>query len=468
MIREREKNANRISGIIVSILSVLVFFAAFEITGYFVEGYVYYSSEYLVIGLLIIPLWYIGIDQTNLTGFYRNKHNYTLIFETGLFVITGTGFLALIQLAFNLQHVNNYVILAFAILDFLMISSLLVAQYSYQKKMYTKGLNIQNIVVVADSNSVEFIEKILHHQDWGYNVVTIISDSNLIQEIFGSRIDIQPSSDDLTSLLRQNVIDEVLYCRNNIDQEEIKKIVGVCEEIGVMFRLQTSFMQMQSTRTHISYYEGTPFLTVSNTPASKFSHHWKLIFDILVSFFVLLIWFPVMILIALAIKADSKGPVIFRQQRVGLRGRTFDIYKFRTMHIDAEEKKAQLESLNEMDGPVFKISNDPRITRVGKFLRKTGLDEIPQFFNVLNGDMSLVGPRPPLPSEVNKYERWQLRRLSMRPGITCIWQIAPNRNRISFNEWMRLDLQYIDSWSLKLDLLLLVKTVQTVIRGSGQ
>ncbi|MGE5316981.1 MAG: sugar transferase, partial [Chloroflexota bacterium] len=331
-----------------------------------------------------------------------------------------------------------------------------------------KGLNTQNIVIIADSNSVDLIEKMFHHQDWGYNVVSIISGSDLIKEIFGRRVDVLTNIENLPVLLRQTVVDEVLYCKNNIDQEEIKKIVGACEDIGVIFRLQTSFIQMQSTLTHISYYEGMPFLTFSNTPANKLSHHWKLIFDILVSIFVLLIWAPVMALIALAIKLDSKGPVIFKQKRVGLRGRTFDIYKFRTMSIDAEEKKSLLESLNEMDGPVFKIKNDPRITKVGRFLRKTGLDEIPQFFNVLNGDMSLVGPRPPLPSEVKQYERWQLRRLSMRPGITCIWQIAPNRNMISFNEWMKLDLQYIDSWSLKLDFLLLVKTVQTVIRGSGQ
>jgi lipopolysaccharide/colanic/teichoic acid biosynthesis glycosyltransferase len=135
---------------------------------------------------------------------------------------------------------------------------------------------------------------------------------------------------------------------------------------------------------------------------------------------------------------------------------------------DAEKLRSLLEAQNEMDGPVFKIKKDPRITTIGKFLRKSGLDEIPQFFNVLKGDMSLVGPRPPLPSEVAQYERWQLRRLSMRPGITCIWQISPNRNKITFDEWMKLDLQYIDSWSFKMDILLILKTFQAVAKGSGQ
>jgi len=177
---------------------------------------------------------------------------------------------------------------------------------------------------------------------------------------------------------------------------------------------------------------------------------------------------PIFILIGAMIKFSSKGPVIFKQKRVGLFGREFYIYKFRTMMVDAEKMQAAIMDQNEASGPVFKIKNDPRITNVGKFLRKTSLDELPQFFNVLKGDMSLVGPRPPIMKEVNQYKPWQLRRLSMRPGITCTWQIMPSRNSIPFEEWMKLDLQYIDNWSLQQDFLLTFKTVRAVIMGSGQ
>lgn len=468
MIREREKQSSRISGIILSIISVFIFIGSFHITEIFVYDYLMYSSEYLIIGFLIIPLWYIGIIQTSLTGFLRPKKWYTIIFETCLFVITGTGFLALTQLAFNLTQVNNFVILVFAILDFIVISTILVLSHRYHKKLANKGLNTLNIILIADSNCIDFIEKIDHHKEWGYKIDTIITDSEIIEEVFGNRFRVVNDMDKLGTIVRQQVIDEVLYCRNNIDQDSIKNLIYTCEEIGVVFRMQSSFFHMPSTKTHLTYYEGTPFLTFSNTPSGKFSHNWKMLVDILASFFILMVWSPVILLIAVAIKTTSKGPVIFKQKRVGLRGRVFEIYKFRTMVNDAEKQRAYLEMHNEMDGPVFKMKNDPRITKIGKILRKTGLDEIPQFFNVLNGDMSLVGPRPPLPSEVKQYERWQLRRLSMRPGITCIWQIAPNRNSISFTEWMKLDLQYIDSWSLKLDFILLFKTVQTVIRGSGQ
>jgi lipopolysaccharide/colanic/teichoic acid biosynthesis glycosyltransferase len=144
------------------------------------------------------------------------------------------------------------------------------------------------------------------------------------------------------------------------------------------------------------------------------------------------------------------------------------MYKFRTMVQNAEDLKAQLMDANEADGPAFKIKDDPRVTKIGKFLRKTGLDELPQFYNILIGDMTLVGPRPPIPEEVKQYENWQLRRLSMPPGLTCTWQIKPDRNKISFEEWMKLDLQYIDNWSNKLDIILFLKTIKTVLKGSGQ
>jgi len=172
-------------------------------------------------------------------------------------------------------------------------------------------------------------------------------------------------------------------------------------------------------------------------------------------------------MVAILIKFSSKGPIVFKQERVGLRGRKFYIYKFRTMVQNAEALKASLSTMNESDGPTFKIKKDPRITAIGRILRKTGLDELPQLFNVLKGEMSLIGPRPPLSSEVEKYERWHLRRLSVKPGITCTWQIIPNRNEVVFENWMKLDMQYIEDWSVKKDLMLILKTIKTVLYGTG-
>jgi len=176
---------------------------------------------------------------------------------------------------------------------------------------------------------------------------------------------------------------------------------------------------------------------------------------------------PVFLIIAVAIKFEDGGTVFFKQERVGLNGRSFPMFKFRTMVANAEALQASLLGLNEQTGPVFKIKADPRVTRVGWFLRKTSFDELPQFFNVLRGEMSVVGPRPPIPSEVEMYERWQKRRLSMKPGITCTWQVS-GRNNIQFEEWMKLDLEYIDNWSLSQDMILVLKTIKVMLLGTGK
>jgi exopolysaccharide biosynthesis polyprenyl glycosylphosphotransferase len=180
----------------------------------------------------------------------------------------------------------------------------------------------------------------------------------------------------------------------------------------------------------------------------------------------LVLLMPLMIVIGLLVKLTSVGPIIYRQVRCGLYGRKFVLYKFRSMHQGAEDVLWEIRHLNEMDGPVFKMRNDPRVTPFGRFLRKSSIDELPQLWNVIKGDMSLVGPRAPLPEEVKEYTRWQRRRLSVKPGITCLWQVS-GRNEIDFHEWMKLDLQYIDNWSLLLDLKILLRTFPVVLLGKG-
>ena len=184
----------------------------------------------------------------------------------------------------------------------------------------------------------------------------------------------------------------------------------------------------------------------------------KRIIDIVASFTGLIVLSPLMLVVSILIKLESKGEVIFKQKRVGLNGKEFYMYKFRSMVINAEELKEQLESQNEMSGPMFKIKDDPRITKVGKFIRKTSIDELPQLINVIKGDMSLVGPRPSLPKEVEEFETWMRERLEVKPGLTCIWQVS-GRNNIDFEDWMKLDIKYVRERSFKLDIKLILKTV---------
>ena len=225
---------------------------------------------------------------------------------------------------------------------------------------------------------------------------------------------------------------------------------------------------LQSTIAEISLDEiaGEPMLIYSSTAKSAWSLMFKRLMDIILSAVGLIVLSPLFLGIMLAIRLTSPGPIFFSQIRSTLRGRTFRMYKFRTMVPDAENMRDTLEDLNEVSGPVFKIKDDPRVTPVGRWLRRYSLDELPQLWNVLIGDMSIVGPRPPIPAEVEQYESWQRRRLSMRAGCTCLWQIS-GRNHLPFEEWMRLDLKYIDTWSLGLDFKIILKTFGTIFRGTG-
>jgi len=212
--------------------------------------------------------------------------------------------------------------------------------------------------------------------------------------------------------------------------------------------------------------DGVPMLAFTRTPSDALALGVKRAFDVVISAAVLVVLSPLFAAIALAIRIDSPGPIFFKQRRIGQSGRVFEVLKFRSMFRDAEGRLEALRAHNEMSGPVFKMANDPRVTKVGRLLRRTSLDEFPQFWNVLKGEMSIVGPRPPIPSEVRQYKRWQRRRLSMKPGITCIWQIS-GRNDIDFERWMELDLQYIDEWSLWGDIEIFFKTIPAVLSSRG-
>jgi exopolysaccharide biosynthesis polyprenyl glycosylphosphotransferase len=239
-----------------------------------------------------------------------------------------------------------------------------------------------------------------------------------------------------------------------------------CEEVGIKIHIRADFAHSIFSRTYLSAVSGIPILTLASTPHAGTDIFLKRLMDIAASFAGLVVAAPFMLLVGLFIKLDSRGPVLFRQVRTGLNGRRFVLLKFRSMTHDAEHQQDALNGLNEMSGPVFKLRMDPRVTRVGAFLRRTSLDELPQLWNVLMGDMSLVGPRPPLPSEVSRYQRWQRRRLSMKPGLTCLWQ-ASGRNEIDFDEWMRMDMEYIDNWSLSRDIKIILRTIPAVLFAKG-
>jgi exopolysaccharide biosynthesis polyprenyl glycosylphosphotransferase len=307
----------------------------------------------------------------------------------------------------------------------------------------------RHVAVIGDGESaMEFARMMRNHAEWGLSPIGVFPEK------------------DARAVLENGGIDDMIFIVDRQRLDSCEDVFLLCEEQGVTVRVVLKLFPHSIARIGFHELDGYPLLTFSTTPSNEFLLFVRRVLDVAISL-VLLVPASIAIgLAAVAIKLSSPGPVFFRQTRCGLHGRPFTMHKLRSMINDAEQRRVELESINEMDGPVFKSSRDPRITNVGRILRRFSIDEFPQLFNVVRGEMSLVGPRPPLRAEVERYERWQRRRLSMKPGITCLWQVS-GRNQIGFDEWMRLDLNYIDNWSLLLDLKILLKTVPVVLLGRG-
>ena len=274
------------------------------------------------------------------------------------------------------------------------------------------------------------------------------------------------SPSELPSLLRERVIDEIIFAVDREKLADLEEVFLLCDEEGVRTRVVMDIFPHVHSRVYLDRFSGIPLLTFSAAPHDELRLFVKRAIDVAASLVALIILAIPLAALAAVVKLSSAGPVIFRQVRCGLNGRRFTFYKFRSMVDKAESLKAELDYLNEKDGPVFKISDDPRLTPIGRYLRRFSIDELPQFWNILRGDMSLVGPRPAVPTEIEHYETWQRRRLRMRPGLTCLWAVR-GRDKLDFDTWMRLDLEYIDTWSLGLDLKIILQTIPSVLAGRG-
>ncbi len=278
----------------------------------------------------------------------------------------------------------------------------------------------------------------------------------------------EASLDRMIDMLHEHSANGVVMAARHTFFGQLEKVIHACELEGVEVWLLADFFKTQISRTTVDDFYGQPMMVFRSAPEVSWQGVAKQLIDVLGASLLLLAFAVPMLLAALAVRLTSRGPVIFRQQRSGLNGRPFTMYKFRTMVTDAEQRKQELAAFNEMSGPVFKVTHDPRITGVGKILRKFSIDEFPQLFNVLRGEMSLVGPRPLPVDETRRFDDLaHRRRLSVRPGLTCLWQISGRNNVRDFREWVRLDLEYIDNWSLWLDLKILMRTIPIVILGSG-
>ncbi len=326
--------------------------------------------------------------------------------------------------------------------------------------------NRRNILIVGTSAKARDMGALVsRYSDWGLQLLGYIESNG------------EPATDapsrtlgaiaDIPQIIEENVVDEIIFVGSEPrDLSGFDEVLAICKEQGVRTRVAVDFFSAKISKVSMEFLEAVPLITFSATPDHPYSLFIKRLMDVAISAVLLVLLLPFCLVVGLVVKLTSEGPVIYRQVRCGLYGRRFVLYKFRSMRKGAEDVLWEIRHLNEMEGPVFKMRNDPRVTPLGRFLRKSSIDEWPQFWNVLKGDMSLVGPRAPLPEEVKEYTRWQRRRLSVKPGITCLWQVS-GRNEIDFHEWMELDLHYIDNWSLLLDLKILLRTFPVVLLGKG-
>jgi exopolysaccharide biosynthesis polyprenyl glycosylphosphotransferase len=460
-------------------LTSVAFFAAFFIRdlllpridpAHFPTG-LFPLTEYLKIYPLVLIIWSVLLFSYNSYHSHRTVPLTREALTTIRVVFAGNVLLATLAYLLPLRQLSRSWFILFACLAAVLLVAEKVLVRGLARWVRSKGLNYRTVLIVGTGRrATDIARMIVGHTYWGYKILGFVSDGHRLSNGW-ARYRIYGNVPDLKRILETHEvsepIDEVVFAVTRKKLDEMKQIFIMCEELGIRTRVAMNIFQNRVARLELEELEGVPFLTFTTTPSNESQLALKRALDVAVSLLLLALVGPVMGIAALLIRYTSPGSVLFKQKRIGLNGRMFTLYKFRTMIEDAHERREEVAHLNEMNGPVFKAKDDPRVTPVGRWLRRFSLDEIPQLWNVLKGDMSLVGPRPPIPEEVASYHRWHRRRLSMKPGLTCLWQISGRNDIQDFDHWMKLDLQYIDNWSPGLDLKILLRTIPAVLSGKG-
>jgi len=417
----------------------------------------------------MLVVWYLVF---NLQGIYRS-HRLSKFTEE-LREICRAVFLASLTLLMVAQigrwpTITLWIATCVALIGLILIVSMRMLLRLNLRRLRLRGHNIKKLLIVGGGPRARwFANEVRQRSDLGYRIIGYVDDETNFNGHGVKGVPRLGDVQDLPSIIAHDVIDEVFVALPIKSQyTQIETAINLLEEQGIMVHLFSDHFPHRLARSHPSEFEGTPLLSLHSAPPITWRTEIKRLLDIAVALSLLLVLSPLLALVALAIKLESEGPVFFIQGRVGFNKRRFRMIKFRTMCVDAEARMQELEHLNEKTGPIFKITNDPRTTRVGKWLRRTSIDELPQLINVLLGDMSIVGPRPLSVRDALRMEvAWQKRRFSVKPGLTCLWQVS-GRSNLSFEQWMQLDLEYIDRWSLGLDGLILLRTIPAILLARG-
>ena len=436
--------------------SFFLAFATYDAVSPLIIGYKLYAVSYYI--WLLVPAGIIFYLLLFVFGMYLNlnvkdfKSDVLRLLEITVIAVF---LIYAILFMFKITYISRLFIGYFAAYSFL---SLVLADYIGRKlvrSLKRRGYSIRNILLVSgdetENAGANFRETIASQEYLGIKLVKEIDKKDM---------------NGLIDFVLNNPVDEVIFDIKGDEIADIKEATLLLEEKGITVKIPTNFIPFKYSKVSFEKVGNFPVISFYTAPEDDIRLFAKRLIDIAGSAFAMIIFLIPALIIGILIKLDSKGSVLYKSKRIGKNGRLFTFYKFRTMYSGSDELREELINDFSRDGIEIKLKNDPRITKIGKVLRKTSLDEIPQFYNVLRGDMSLVGPRPPMPDEVKKYSIKQRRRISMKPGITCLWQIS-GRSMLSFEDRVELDLKYIDDWSLKLDLIILLKTVPAVLFAKG-
>jgi exopolysaccharide biosynthesis polyprenyl glycosylphosphotransferase len=444
------------------------------------EGeYLFPIRDYLIVLLVGVIGYSVTLNAMGAYGSMRLSSVWRLlkvafVSSAIVFAIEATA-LFLLKLPISRSFIGLFVLLAgcglalqrFAVLKFL----------RYWRR---KGRNFRNIIVCGiGEQAIQLTQELSNRPELGIHIrgfadlreAGTVSHREIdrLRQRLSERVQVGRllvGVDEVCRALKDYAIDEVIFTDVISVMPQVEEMILVCAEQGVRTTIAADIFSIGLVKSGISYFGGMPLIHFQTPPGDSWELACKRAIDVCVSSVLLVLLFPVFLVLACGVKT-TKGPIFFKQTRVGLNGRLFQMFKFRSMFVGAERQLTALRDSNEMKGPVFKMRNDPRVTSFGRFMRRFSLDELPQLWNVLIGDMSLVGPRPPIPGEVSLYERKSRRRLSMRPGLTCTWQVSGRNEIEDFNDWVALDLHYIDNWSLTKDLVLLLRTIPAVLLGTG-
>ncbi len=414
----------------------------------------------IIIGLVLI-FALRGLYKVRLTGsWFRQAWNIISSCTIGM------GFLIAYYFAFQPPANSRLIVLLVWAAAIVLLCGARLIVSGTMGLLYRIGLGETRLLVVGSGRLGKMVmQHIVANPNLGYSIIGFLHDMNEAPSDFG-RFKMLGTLEDIGPVIRSMQVDEVIIALpSNMHQYAIRS-VKMCERLGTSFKLIPDLYELSLSRIDMETIEGIPLIGIKQVSLNTLQRVITRLVDIVLSILGMVVGSPLWLFIALAVRVTSPGPIIYKQTRVGLNGQHFITYKFRSMYQDAEQRLAQLRSKNEVSGPLFKMKDDPRRTLIGTFLRETSLDEIPQLFNVLKGEMSLVGPRPPLPSEVAQYEEWQKGRLAIKPGLTGLWQVR-GRSDLSFDEGVLMDLYYIENWSLRLYFQILFRTIPAVLFRRG-